>query len=37
MTMSDVLLNSITKTYNKGKVLAVDQVSFEVGMVNCSG
>jgi ABC-type multidrug transport system ATPase subunit len=29
--MSDVILNSIRKTYNKGAIVAVDDVSFEVG------
>ncbi|MDP3556724.1 MAG: ABC transporter ATP-binding protein [Bacteroidota bacterium] len=29
--MSDVILNNICKTYNKGIVLAVDDVSFSVG------
>ena len=28
--MSDVILNQIRKTYNKGKLVAVDEVSFEV-------
>jgi ABC-2 type transport system ATP-binding protein len=29
--MTDVVLNEITKTYNKGATLAVDKVSFSVG------
>jgi ABC-2 type transport system ATP-binding protein len=30
MTMADVVLNNIVKTYNKGEVKAVNNVSFEV-------
>lgn len=35
--MSAVLLNNISKTYNKGQVLAVDDVSFEVGEAELFG
>jgi ABC-2 type transport system ATP-binding protein len=30
MTMADVVLNNIVKSYNKGEVKAVNNVSFEV-------